>query len=440
MNISLIIGCSSIGNLTGKPTGLSATMGGADRDFVISVETNLPHKFPEGVTKGVWVSSVPLGLDVYAYPKGYSGSNSVRYSSVEPGGAYYLGQTPLLANLKNGTYEIDIVHPPITDENFTPRYSTRFDKRYGFNIRTQVFPFIMPRNPILKAEFGDYYWVQRVEVEVNDDFNTAIVLFQREDQETADMLRLLPEEKNFKFHSPDRLKNLDLKKKLGKEFIVETESDFSITSEEFAQAIEMLERGGVWAKRFDDNVSVSFEVLPAGRDDFRAIVHHAKRGDQGKSQQQPSMPEEDAGEGTDAKTREDTAPDEADAAAEAGPRDDTASTDYRYVMVSFEYKAGFGVLFPVAITIDDRAMLEYSPNMRTVKKLSTQMHKIKISDPKKGLFNLPDWSDYEIALDLEKYSDAKVIVHGRNILVGFQLELIVVSRGEEISKHKIALR
>jgi hypothetical protein len=269
-------GCSSAGHLVSKPTGSGTADGGIiERDFVISVETNLPHRFPEGETKGVWLSSIPLALDVYAYPKGSKKGRSVRFSEGVRG-HYYLGQTPLLANLKNGTYEIDFVHPPLTDENFKSRHWTRLDKRYG--IILEAFPFIAPRNPWLKAEAGDYYWVQRVEVEVNDDFNTAIVLFQREDQETADMLALLPPEKNFEFHATQFLTNNHWKEWFIRANYSESEAaTFSLTSEEFAQAIEMLERGGVWAKRFNDKASFAIEVHPNGLEDFRGIVRQQKR-------------------------------------------------------------------------------------------------------------------------------------------------------------------
>ncbi|UCF17241.1 MAG: serine protease, partial [Phycisphaerales bacterium] len=41
--------------------------------FILQIRTNLPHKIPDIYSEGVWVSSVPTKLDVFAFPAYFSG-------------------------------------------------------------------------------------------------------------------------------------------------------------------------------------------------------------------------------------------------------------------------------------------------------------------------------------------------------------------------------
>ena len=219
-------------------------------DFVIDVQTGLPHRFPEGKIKGLWLSTVPLKLPVFVFPKGfdYKGSVVEKWVKNKKQGRYYLGKTPLLANLKNGTYEIVFVHagPDYRDTGGV------------------WCPFIAPKKCTLYADEGDYYWKQMIEVTVKDDFNTSIVLFQRTDQKTSDVLRGLPVEDSFSFGSADVLRDLG---KLG--FLDKKRAfNLSLVEPSISQAEEMLKRAGIWAREFDSKNTIIVEVKPKNIDVF----------------------------------------------------------------------------------------------------------------------------------------------------------------------------
>lgn len=232
-----------------------------DSDFVIRVIRGLPHRFLEGDVKGLWLSSVPLKLDVFAFPKGFSQKFSVFKNWVmnETNPGYYLGKTPLLAKLKKGTYEILFVHPPIKDENYRPRYRSRYDETLRGQVRQELYPFIAPRKPALYAVEGEYYWAQTMEVSADDNLSTAIALFQREDQTVSDVLSGLPAEESFNFCSADSLRDPN------KLF----DASFALTDEEASQAEQMLKRAGIWAKKYSDHQTLTIEVKPNNVDEFR---------------------------------------------------------------------------------------------------------------------------------------------------------------------------
>lgn len=269
-------------------------------DFVIRVVKGLPHRFPEGDVKGLWLSSVPMKLDVFAFPKGYSGyggtfgvfSDWVKNKTDTP---YYLGKTPLLAKLRKGTYDILFVHPPIKDPSYRPRYKSYYDKTVRGQVRQELFPFIAPREPELFAVYGDYYWTQTIEVTSNDNLSTAIALFQREDQTVSDMLSSLPSEESFKFSSVDSLRDpnklvssIDKARGYGRHELSSQEVkeilSFSLTREEVADAEKMLKRTGVWAKEFSDNRSFAIEVQPNKMNWFMLRYPLTENGREGKAQ------------------------------------------------------------------------------------------------------------------------------------------------------------
>jgi TPR repeat protein len=225
-----------------------------ETDFVIKVIKGLPHRFPEGDVKGLWLSSVPLKLDVFAFPKGYHGKFKVFNDWVtnRTDTPYYLGKTPLLAKLKKGMYEVLFVHPPIEDKSYIPQYRTRRVGPLGITAQDPICPFIAQRNSVLYAVRGVQYWTEERQMEVRsqDTFKTAIVLFQREDQTPSDMLPRLPIEKNFNFGLPNALLR-------DPNYIPSPLSD-----EELAQCKEMLERGGIWAKEFRRGDYLRIDMKP----------------------------------------------------------------------------------------------------------------------------------------------------------------------------------
>jgi len=110
------------------------------------------------------------------------------------------------------------------------------------------------------------------------------------------------------------------------------------------------------------------------------------------------------------------------------------------VSVPIEYDAGFGVNFDIKVAInhDEKSLLK--PGARIIKKLTIAKHTITIIDPKKGLFGLPNWNDYDLELDLESVPNPKVIIEARNRLVSFALAVKIVTNGSEVERYKINLR
>jgi tetratricopeptide (TPR) repeat protein len=254
-----------------------------DSDFVISVIRGLPHRFPEGEVKGLWLSSVPSKPDVFAFPKGYSGKFKVFSDFVmnEADSPYYLGKTPLLAKLRKGTYDILFVHPPIGDGEYVPQYRNRYLKPSGIKVSEPVSPFVAHRKPAVYAVQGVLYFTEEREIEVRseDAFETAIVLFQREDQTVADILDSAPVDENFSFSSVHLLRDPNgLARKIDElmvEFDAELSSQeagakpsFPLSQEEVAQAETMLRRIGVWTKKFSDTQTLAIEAKPNGTDWF----------------------------------------------------------------------------------------------------------------------------------------------------------------------------
>lgn len=73
--------------------------------FVFEIKTNLSHKIPENYSDGLWVSSVPIRLDVLVFPENFTGGQHMYVGKVDKGekaAPYYAGKTPPLSKIKKG--------------------------------------------------------------------------------------------------------------------------------------------------------------------------------------------------------------------------------------------------------------------------------------------------------------------------------------------------
>ena len=243
-------------------------------DYVFSVKTGLPHRFPEGAVRGLWLSSVPLKRDVFAFPKGFEEKFAVleEWATQKKDTPYHIGKTPLLVNLKNGAYEILFVQPDLTEKERI-RYAMRKDK--PSRKKSRLFgPFLIaPKEAVTYAFWGDCYCTQTVRVRVSNNVNASIVLFQWENQKTSEVLAEIPLEDNFRFGSLNTLRDPN---RLG--LLDEERIPFSLTDEQVSEAENMLKRAGIWAKNLDDNHSIRVEVKPNNTDVFTVICAMRKGG------------------------------------------------------------------------------------------------------------------------------------------------------------------
>lgn len=234
-----------------------------DLNFVERVQSQLAHHIPEDVSKGLWLATVPRNLDVFAFPSTVRDLRKLsllrswtKLDSLHP---YHLGKTPLHVVLKPGSYTIVFVHQPIPDDIFKLRYHQGHP----------IFPFIAssgagyvfagdindPLNGIAwPPDTGDhFYWTQERDFTTKTELSTMLVLFQREDQPISRLLKDIPDRQNFLFTARDHLRKLSIK-----------DQSLYLTEKEIAEAEGALRRGGVWAKRVDDQLSLSLEMQGNG--------------------------------------------------------------------------------------------------------------------------------------------------------------------------------
>jgi hypothetical protein len=127
------------------------------------------------------------------------------------------------------------------------------------------------------------------------------------------------------------------------------------------------------------------------------------------------------------------------AEGDGSPEPAAGAVHYGLVLVPIQYDAGFGVGFDVGVTIDGGEREIVEPGARIVRRLDRGAHGIGISDPNSGFLHPPDWSRYEIALDVGAIDRPSVVIEGRNRGYKYTLHVKVLSGDETIEDHEIQL-
>jgi len=223
-----------------------------NENFALEVKLKLAHKIPNNYTDGVWVSSVPMKLDVFIFPKTFVGNQLDYIKKVDKSqnaDPYYMGKTPLYVKLKKGKYEIVVVHPPLSEKD--PTYKEEFYETKEkmtlpslqnakpidkiITIRHPVNPFIGPNLDAIIM--GRSFWCRSETIEIGTELKTMIALFQRKDQDISHLLSELPEEKSFDFTMVENLKDFS-------KFLPSGMSG-GIPDNQISKALELIHRGGV---------------------------------------------------------------------------------------------------------------------------------------------------------------------------------------------------
>jgi len=238
--------------------------------FVLEIKTNLPHKIPETYSEGLWVSSVPIKLDVFVFPKYFSGLTWKYVERVKKGenaSPYYVGKTPLYLKLRRGEYKVIISHPPLEeiDKSYEPEWidgkEVTISPGLKAHIKEHKNPFIGPSSATVLE--GRYFWCIDRTIEIEEELKTMIGLFQRRDKNFSYLIPLLPMGKNFEFTKKDFLTDFS---KFG---VPGLKGRFPTS--DIDKALELLQRGGVLGCEIDNNTDLIIEIT-GRRDTFSALL------------------------------------------------------------------------------------------------------------------------------------------------------------------------